>query len=149
MVEKCRQNLALGEQPVPVEVREEDLRDTVIEDASVVALNFTLQFIDRPDRLALLSRIAGGMRNAGVLLLSEKVCFHDPVEQQHQTEWHHDFKRAKGYSDLEIARKRNALEKVLEPESWETHQERLFAAGFQRVERWFQCFSFQSFIAFR
>jgi len=132
-----------------VEVLLADLMDTPIERASVVVLNFTLQFVEPARRDGLLARIADGLLEGGVLLLSEKVCFEDPAVQALQTEWHHDFKRAQGYSELEIARKRDALENVLVPESLGCHRERLLAAGFQRVVPWFQGFNFVSMVAFR
>ncbi len=149
MVRQCKLNLEEYEGPVAVEVREQDICETEFKNASVVALNLTLQFIKRPKRIGLLRRIARGMNNGGILILSEKVCFDDAESQRDQSDWHHDFKRAKGYSDLEIARKRTALEDVLEPDTAGQHSARLREAGFSRVERWFQCFSFQSFVAFR
>ena len=60
---------------------------------------------------------------------------------------HHAFKRANGYSDLEISRKRTALENVLVPETLQTHQARLQQAGFVRSDLWFQCFNFISLVA--
>ena len=132
-----------------IETREQDISETGIENASVVVLNFTLQFIPPGQRTDLLRRIATGLRPGGVLLLSEKVRFEDPREQALQTEWHHDFKRSQGYSDLEIARKRDALENVMKPDSPERHRERLQCAGFVRVSTWFQGFNFLSMVAFR
>jgi len=149
MVRQCRVNLRQHGVRAPVELREEDVCDTVIGDASVVALNLTLQFVDPGDRDALLQRIAAGMLPGGVLLLAEKVRFDDAETQRLQDEWHGDFKRARGYSELEIARKRTALEAVLQPDTARRHRQRLLEAGFARVERWFQCFNFQSFVAFR
>lgn len=148
MIETCRERL-LEASGRSVELRCEDLRETPIEQASVVVMNFTLQFVEPSGRAPLLRRIAEGMAPGGVLLLAEKMRFDDPRSQRDQTDWHHDFKRAMGYSDLEIAAKRTALEKVLEPDTFEEHMDRLRAAGFDRVERWFQCFSFQALIAFR
>jgi len=89
------------------------------------------------------------MRPGGVLIISEKICFEDSMEQEDQTAWHHDFKRTQGYSDLEIAQKRDALEDVLRPESEASHFNRLQLAGFTRYHRWFQCFSFASYVAFK
>jgi len=133
----------------PIEVLEQDIRDTVISDASVVVLNFTLQFVELQDRPALLQRIASGLRPGGVLVLSEKLRFEDTREQQCLTDWHHDFKRTQGYSELEIARKRDALENVLRPETEATHRKRLIEAGFSEVYRWYQGFSFASFVALK
>ena len=63
------------------------------------------------------------------------------------TALHHDFKRAHGYSDLEIAQKRTAIENRLVPETLEAHTERLQAVGFRTVTPWFQCFTFASLLA--
>ena len=62
---------------------------------------------------------------------------------------HHSFKRANGYSELEISQKRNALEKVLIPETLATHNQRLRKAGFSSIELWFQCFNFASIVAIK
>ena len=133
----------------PVDAVQADIRDIEIRNASVVVLNFTLQFVPVADRQALLDRIEDGLNEGGVLLLSEKMRFEDPVEQRLQSDWHYDFKRAQGYSELEIARKRDALENVLQPDSPERHHERLAAAGFTRIVRWFQGFNFVSLAAFK
>lgn len=149
MVNRCRKNVADSSVPVPIDVRLQNMLDTRIENASVVVLNFTLQFLDRKQRQILIDRIAAGLREGGVLLISEKICFEDQQEQADQTEWHHDFKRTQGYSDLEIAQKRNALENVLRPDTEQAHFERFKLAGLTRPRCWFQCFSFVSYIAFK
>lgn len=151
MVAGLRNALQAHPDPVlpPVELRQEDIRDTPICNASVVVLNFTLQFVDPAHRGTLLKRIASGLEGGGILVLSEKICFEDSAEQALLTEWHHDFKRAQGYSELEISRKRDALENVMIPESLEQHRERLSSAGFSSVHPWFQGFNFISLVAFR
>jgi len=149
MVDRCKRAVAEQGGAVPIDVRLQNMLDTQIRNASVVVLNFTLQFLDRDQRQLLVNRIAAGMRDGGVLILSEKICFADEHEQSDQTAWHHDFKRAQGYSELEIAQKRNALEDVLRPETEAAHFKRLERAGLSRSCRWFQCFSFASYIAFK
>lgn len=134
---------------VPIEVRLQNILDTHIENASVVVLNFTLQFLDPDQRQPLINRIAAGLRTGGVLILSEKICFEDEQEQADQTIWHHDFKRTQGYSDLEIAQKRTALEDVLRSETQAVHFKRLRKAGLAAPRQWFQCFSFASYICFK
>ena len=128
---------------------QQDITQTSIENASVVVLNFTLQFLQPDQRNALLSRIASGLVPGGILILSEKVRFQDEVEQALQTTWHHDFKKTQGYSELEIAQKRDALENVMKPDSMEQHRDRLKSVGFERVSPWFQGFNFVSMVAFR
>ena len=134
---------------VPVEMVCADIQDIAIEDASVVVLNFTLQFIPLDDRLALITRIHKGLKPGGVLILSEKMAFDDQIKQDFHTEAHHDFKRANGYTDLEISQKRTALERVMIPESLNCHKRRLQEAGFPMSEVWFQCFNFASMAAIK
>ena len=99
------------------------------------------------ERLPLLRGIRSGMMEDAVLILSEKIAGKDEVEDRLLVDLHHAFKRVNGYSDLEISQKRSALENVLLPETILTHKERLERAGFSRVDLWFQCFNFVSFIA--
>lgn len=124
-----------------------DICDVQIENASMVVLNFTLQFVPAADRTALLKRIFDGLRPGGALCLSEKVCFEDEGQQQLLTELHLDFKRAHGYSELEIAQKRTSLENTLVPETLQGHVDRLHTVGFQTAAPWFQCFNFASILA--
>lgn len=145
MIDQARTLLA-GD-GAPVDLRCEDIRATRFERASVVALNFTLQFIDPADRPVLLARIADGMLPGGALVLSEKIRYADAREQQLNEALHHAFKRAEGYSDLEIAQKRSALERVLVPDTLDEHIARLAAAGFTDITPWFRCFNFASLIA--
>jgi tRNA (cmo5U34)-methyltransferase len=146
MIERAEHYVALDEGQVPVTMACADILEYPLENASVTALNFVLQFIAPEQRLTLLSRIADATLPGGALILSEKLCF-GAEEQLLQDELHLDFKRANGYSDLEIAQKRSAIENVLIPETEQTHIERLKAAGFRQVIRWYQCFNFVSFLA--
>jgi len=148
MVHRCRQLVTADNSRVAVEVIEANICELPIENASIVLLYFTLQFIERAKRQALIDRIASGLRPGGILLLAEKLAF-DPVDQFWLDSHHHDFKRAQGYSDLEIARKRQALENVLIPESRLDHHERLRSAGFSQVVDWFQCLNFSAIAAIR
>jgi len=149
MVERCRKAVEQKHTCAGVRVVEGDILTTEITDASVVVLNFTLQFITPEDRARLLEKIAAGMRPGGVLILSEKVVFKDDHLNGLLVDIHLDFKRAHGYSDLEISQKRNALENVLIPETIATHRERLLKSGFSSVDVWFQCFNFMSMLAIK
>jgi tRNA (cmo5U34)-methyltransferase len=149
MIERAEKIIAADNNRVPVELRCEDINQTLIENASVVVMNFTLQFIAPALRDELIRQIYQGLKPGGVFILSEKLTFDSDEQQTFFTEAHHDFKRANGYSDLEISQKRSALENVLIPETLSTHQHRLSQAGFSRSECWFQCFNFASLIAFK
>jgi tRNA (cmo5U34)-methyltransferase len=147
MVSKCLDYVERDHGAPPVKVICDDLVNVTPESASFVVMNFTLQFIAEQQRLPLLRKIYAGMNPGGALLLSEKICFDDDQQQAWMTELHHEFKKANGYSELEISQKRSALENVLRPESVPEHHQRLLDAGFSRVVTWFQCFNFVSLLA--
>lgn len=134
---------------VPVKMVCADLRDIAIENASVVVLNFTLQFIPPQERQALIERVYAGLKPGGIVVLSEKIAFADPRQQLFHDELHRDFKRANGYSDLEISQKRTALENVMIPETLTCHQQRLKSAGFSCCDLWFQTLNFASLVAIK
>lgn len=147
MVEQCSKLIARDQGATPVQVLCQDLADVDISNASVVVLNFTLQFIPRDERKKLLLKIYKGMNKGGVLVLSEKVIFADNRHDELMIELYYGFKKANGYSDLEIAQKREALENVLIPESLDNHRARLKECGFEDADVWFQCFNFASLLA--
>ena len=147
MVERCRQNITAAGEGVPVDLICADIRDVAIEQASMVVLNYTLQFIAPGQRDAVIARIHAGLQPGGVILLAEKIRFADPDIDTAMTELHHAFKRTNGYSELEISQKRTALENVLIPETLGTHMERLHRAGFTSPRVWFQCLNFISIFA--
>jgi tRNA (cmo5U34)-methyltransferase len=147
MIEKAKEVIANDKGDVPVELICADINDIEIRQASVVVMNFTLQFIVPELRQALIQRIYDGLMPGGILILSEKLAFDDEQTNQFHIDSHHDFKRANGYSDIEISQKRTALEKVLIPETLAAHQSRLSQAGFSFIEKWYQCFNFVSMVA--
>lgn len=149
MVERCRNHIQAYHSEVPVEILLEDIRKVEIQNASLVVLNFTLQFLPPQDRLALLTKIHQGLKPNGVLVLSEKFAFENENINELLIDLHHTFKRANGYSELEISQKRTALENVMRTDTIHTHKTRLQQAGFSQIELWFQCFNFGSMIAIK
>lgn len=133
----------------PIELHCADIRAVEIKNASIVVLNFTLQFLPVEDRKELLAKIYNGLLPNGALIISEKLAFDDSRQHELQIDLHHEFKKSQGYSDLEISQKRTALENVLIPETFATHQNRLKLVGFESTELWFQYFNFASFIALK
>jgi tRNA (cmo5U34)-methyltransferase len=124
-----------------------DIREVPVMDAGLIVLNLTLQFLPPAERLDLLQRLRRGLVRGGALILVEKVIWPDADTDALMDGLHQDFKRAQGYSAMEIARKRAALEAVLIPDDIETHEQRLRRAGFRRIERWFQCLNFIGWVA--
>ena len=149
MVEQCRDYINKDSAKVPVEIVCDDINNITIEKASIVIMNFTLQFFEKEKRTDLIKKIYQGLKNGGVLLLSEKIEIENKHDQCWMTELHHEFKKSNGYSDLEISQKRSALEDVLVPETVRQHQFRLQQAGFKKTIVWFQCFNFVSILAIK
>lgn len=134
---------------VPVEVVLGDIRDAPLTNASIVVMNYTLQFLDLEARDSLVRRIYDALVPGGLFVLSEKVVDEDPQIEALLVELHHEHKRRNAYSELEIARKRSALENVLIPETVGAHHARLHAAGFAHTAVWLRRFNFVSIIAIK
>lgn len=153
MIERCRDIFAEDDRQngreTQVDLVEADIRNIEISNASMVVLNYTLQFIPPDDRDRLLQRIHDGMNPGGLLVLSEKVADEDPDMEQLLIDLHHEHKRRHRYSSLEIARKRAALENVLIPETVAEHRARIARAGFARTAVWLRYFNFVSIVAIR
>ncbi len=147
MLTEAAKHLNREVQDTPIQLICADLVDIGIRNASLVVLNFTLQFVPPKKRLGALRRIREGLVPGGILVLSEKISFSDPEQESMLIELHHAFKRANGYGELEISQKRSALERVLIPETLEQHLRRLDQAGFSHAGLWFQCFNFVSLVA--
>ena len=145
MIRKCQQFGDSGN----IDWRCDDIQNIEISNASMVVLNLTLLFIDRDQRQSLITGIARGLNEGGVLVLSEKVVLDPELENQRMVQLHQAFKKMQGYSDLEISQKRTALENVLLPDSQAMHQQRLKQAGFSEVYQCFRCFNFVSYLAIK
>jgi tRNA (cmo5U34)-methyltransferase len=142
MIERARQLIT----DPRVHFRHADVRELALQPARVVLLNYVLQFVPPGDRLALLTRIRSSLGSGGLLIVSEKIRFDDPRVQAEYDAAHLDFKRANGYSELEISGKRSALENVMIIDSEPQHAARFKAAGFGSWNRWFQCLNWVSFL---
>ncbi len=147
MIDACAEKIIQDTQNNKITFELGDVLQTNIEKASVVIMNFTLQFIPLTQRQSLIEKIYNGLLPGGVLVLSEKVVFEDDLENDAMNNLHHHMKELNGYEKLEIANKRDALEKVLVPESVEQHQQRLNLVGFSQIFIWLKCFNFISLIA--
>ena len=132
-----------------IEVITADIRDIELEPCDMVILNLTLQFLPADDRVAVLEKIYAALSEGGILVLTEKTHAHDEQYDAWLVERYYDFKRANGYSEMEISGKRNALENVLITDTLDQHHQRLGQVGFARHLTWFQFLNFVSIVAFK
>ena len=149
MLQRARNFIEQAGGRTPIDLVCADIQSVRILAASMVVLNFTLQFIPVARRTELLQAVYDGMCEQGILVLSEKISLPSAAAENLFVEMHHAFKKAQGYSELEISQKRTALENVLIPESLSSHLQRLERVGFKTVEVWFQCFNFVSILAIK
>ncbi|MDH3275544.1 MAG: carboxy-S-adenosyl-L-methionine synthase CmoA [Gammaproteobacteria bacterium] len=153
MIERCKELIATDNEAThsrtPVEILLGDVRDVTIANATMVVMNYTLQFLDLAGRDALIQRVFDGLRPGGLFLMSEKVVDTDPHMENLLVDLHHEHKRRNAYSELEISRKRAALENVLVPETVAAHRERLDRAGFTHSGVWLRYFNFVSIVAIK
>jgi tRNA (cmo5U34)-methyltransferase len=153
MTNRCQQLIAeddaRNQRQTPVTILRGDIRDSLIENASMVVMNYTLQFLELDDRDAMIAQIYAGMLPGGCLVLSEKVVDEDEHMEDLLVDLHYEHKRRNEYSALEISRKRAALENVLLPESVAAHRQRLQNAGFSPAAVWLRYFNFVSIVAIK
>jgi len=128
---------------------EQDIVDADLNQAAMVLMNFTLQFIALDQRASLVDKIYASLRPGGALVLSEKITFDDLDTDKALIDIHHQYKADQGYSDLEISQKRDAIENVLVPESLDAHISRLKDTGFSIVTPWVQNLQFVSILAIK
>lgn len=125
-----------------------DLHDRLgIENASVVVMTLTLQFVRPLHRERILKQIYDGMAPKGALIVFEKLVLSDSMLNRMYIEFYYEMKRRNGYSDVEIAKKREALENVLVPYRMEENVALMREAGFPHVEEFFRWYNFCGLIA--
>jgi len=145
MLERARQKAqAFGAE---IALREGDILTYDYQGSDVVVSNYTLQFLRPMQRLELVQRIFDGLSAGGQFLFSEKVVFHDKHLDKQIIDIYYDFKRTRGYSDFEIAQKREALENVLIPFTIDENIKMCKDAGFMDVSTIFQWGNFVTFVA--
>jgi tRNA (cmo5U34)-methyltransferase len=148
MLEKCRSKLETRGLHEAIELRRVDLDHGVeIRDASVVLLVLTLMFVRPLYRERLMRGICAGLRENGCLLLVEKVLGDGSSFNRLFIERYYAYKRRRGYSELEIAQKREALENVLIPYRLCENRDLLVQAGFREVEVFFKWYNFVGLVA--
>lgn len=128
-----------------VEANLED--DFELTDASVVIMNYTLQFLSPRRRASMLKKIYTGLRPGGGLILIEKVRGESDNLNDLFVEQYYAYKQSQGYSKLEIAKKREALDKVLIPLKPGKNRNLLMGTGFRQIDIFFKWFNFAGFLA--
>lgn len=117
--------------------------------ASLTLAVMTLQFTPIEYRHAIMQHVFDTTLPGGAFILAEKVLGRDDATNRMLVETHHALKRANGYSDDAIERKRLALEGVLVPVTAAWNEELLERAGFAHVDCFWRSLNFAAWIAIK
>jgi len=130
-----------------IELELADMLEYNYSEEEIVVANYTLQFIRPMQRLELVKKLYDGLNDEGSFIFSEKVVFEDKVLDKQMIDIYYAYKKEQGYSEYEIAQKREALENVLIPFTIKENIQMCKDAGFTKIETIFQWANFVTFIA--
>ncbi len=149
MLDKARRKSAMYGKGEVLAFRADDITRCPLPEAGAILCNYTMQFLRPMTRQDFIRRLHAALPPGGVCILSEKTIAHGRRLNRDFIDVYHDFKRGRGYSELEIAAKREALENVLVPFSPQENIRLLETAGFTEIEIFFKWFNFTSLVALK
>jgi tRNA (cmo5U34)-methyltransferase len=149
MLEQAREKLSPLASFHTVELLCTNALTSTYEQAHMVVLNYTLQFIPLTQRLALLKKIYKGLATGGIVFISEKLLANSPSIHRTFTHHYEAFKLSMGYSRSEIERKKEALDQVLVPLTMAEHLCLLHEAGFSEIDCIFKWQNFATLVAIK
>ncbi|WPD24847.1 MAG: carboxy-S-adenosyl-L-methionine synthase CmoA [Candidatus Electrothrix scaldis] len=153
MLDKARRKAEMFGKSAVIEFHQQDITAPELSSAlagtDIILCNYTLQFIRPMLRQNFINRLAEALPAGGLLFLSEKIISSHSLLNRTFIDLYHNFKRDQGYSELEIAAKREALENVLIPFTPKENIKLLQENGFQDVEMFFRWINFASFVALK
>ena len=149
MLSRCARYIRQFSHSESIILCEDDITETSIDNACIVIMNFTLQFISPEKRDQVIKKIFDGLNPGGILILSEKIKAPQPLANNLLIELHHQFKRDNGYSELEISQKRAALENIMQLNTFEEHKARIEQSGFESIALYYKRFNFSSMVALK
>jgi tRNA (cmo5U34)-methyltransferase len=149
MLDKARRKSAMFNKSAVLQFKEDNVTSCPLPHATGIICNYTLQFLRPLTRQTFISRIYEALPEGGLFFLSEKTISHASRLNRDFIEIYHNFKKKQGYSELEIAAKREALENVLIPFSLDENIALLRQAGFEEIETFFKWFNFTAIVALK
>jgi tRNA (cmo5U34)-methyltransferase len=134
---------------VNVEFINTDFLEYDLSSSQAIVANYTVQFIRPLKREKLIKKIYDSLNENGIFLMSEKLITEHKKLNKIMIDIYYEYKKKMGYSEFEIAQKREALENVLIPYTMQENIEMLKNAGFKDIEVIFRWNNFATFIAFK
>ena len=121
--------------------------DFILSGASVIMMNYTMQFIPPLRRGAMMKKIFHALAPGGCFIFIEKIIAESEDLDEIFVNGHHDLKRDQGYSKLEIAKKKEALDNILIPLKLSENINLLGKSGFNKTEIFFKWLNFAGLVA--
>ena len=150
MLDKCRERFEKIKFSKEYKLICADLNQGVsINNASVVVLNLTLQFVRPLYRDILIRDIYTGLNQQGCFIIVEKVLGNDSTFNRLFIKFYYDMKKKNGYSETEISQKREALENVLIPYRFDENKDLLIRNGFSSLDIFYKWYNFCGLIAIK
>jgi len=134
---------------IEIDFIEDDIFNVDFKTSNVIISNYTLQFIRPLQREELIKKIYDSLEVGSVFIFSEKVITDNKILNKQFIDEYYDFKKTQGYSEFEISQKREALENVLIPYSYEENKKMILDAGFTNFDCLFKWINFATFIAIK
>ena len=134
---------------IDIDFIEDDVFNIKFEPSNVVISNYTLQFIRPLQREKLIKKIYDSLEVGSIFIFSEKIITDNKILNKQFIDEYYSFKKTQGYSEFEISQKREALENVLIPYSYEENKKMILDAGFSHFDCIFKWVNFATFIAIK
>jgi len=132
---------------IDIQFIEDDIFNVDFALSNVIISNYTLQFIRPLQREKLIQKIYDSLEVGSIFIFSEKVITDNKILNKQFIDEYYSFKKTQGYSEFEISQKREALENVLIPYSYEENKKMILDAGFTHFDCIFKWVNFATFIA--
>ncbi|MEA2050509.1 MAG: carboxy-S-adenosyl-L-methionine synthase CmoA [Campylobacterota bacterium] len=126
-----------------------DIFNVKLKKSKVIISNYTLQFIRPLKRELLIKKIYNSLDSGGVFIFSEKIITENKILNKQFIDEYYNFKKTQGYSEFEISQKREALENVLIPYTYEENKKMILDAGFKNFDCIFKWINFGTYIAIK
>jgi len=134
---------------IDIKFIEDDIFNVDFQSSNVIISNYTLQFIRPLQREELVKKIYDSLEVGSIFIFSEKVITDNKTLNKQFIDEYYDFKKTQGYSEFEISQKREALENVLIPYSYEENKKMILDAGFSNFDCIFKWVNFATFVAIK
>ncbi len=150
MLNKAKNKIKGSKNFSNIKFKHQDIEKSIdISNASLIFMNYTLQFVRPLNRQKLIKEIHKGLNENGAFILIEKVLGNDSLFNRIYIDLYFKYKSSVGYSDKEIKKKREALENVLIPYRIDENIELLKSSGFESVDIFFKWFNWCGIVAIK